>query len=178
MYAWVYFSALYSFPLFCMSAFMAIPYSFDYHSFVIVWNQGVWCFRLCSTQDCCGYWRFSVVPYKFCCCSVAQSCLDSLQPHGLQHARLPCPSQSPRACSNSCPLSWWAIQPSHPLIPFSSYLQSFPVLESFPMHWLFISGSQSSGVSATASNFKITCFASMENAIGILTGTESIDCFG
>jgi len=39
---------------------------------------------------------------------------DSLQPHGLQHARLPCPSSSPRACSNSCPLSD-AIQPSHPL---------------------------------------------------------------
>ena len=52
---------------------------------------------------------------------------DSLQPHGLQHARLPCPSPTPRACSNSCPLSWWC----HPtisssVIPFSSCLQSFP----------------------------------------------------
>ena len=50
---------------------------------------------------------------------------DSLWPHGLQHARLPCPSPSPRACSNLCPLSWWC----HPtisssVIPFSSCLQS------------------------------------------------------
>ena len=47
---------------------------------------------------------------------------DSLQPHGLQHARLPCPSPTPGACSNSCPLSWWChptISPS--VIPFSSF---------------------------------------------------------
>ena len=52
---------------------------------------------------------------------------DSLWPHGLQHARLPCPSPSPRACSNSCPLSQWchpAISSS--VVPFSSCLQSFP----------------------------------------------------
>ena len=58
---------------------------------------------------------------------------DSLWPHGLQHARLPCPS-TPRACSNSCPLSPWC----HPtvsssVIPFSSCLQSFPASGSFPM---------------------------------------------
>ena len=40
---------------------------------------------------------------------------DSLQPHGLQHARLPCPSPTPRACSNSCPLSLWC----HPTISSS-----------------------------------------------------------
>ena len=56
-------------------------------------------------------------------CSVMS---DSLRPHGLQHARLPCPSPTPGACSNSCPLSWWC----HPtisssVIPFSSHLQSF-----------------------------------------------------
>ena len=59
---------------------------------------------------------------------------DSLQPHGLQHARLPCPSPTPRACSNSCPLSQWF----HPIIwssvvPFSSCLQSFPASGSFPL---------------------------------------------
>ena len=59
---------------------------------------------------------------------------DSLQPHGLQHTRLPCPSPTPRACSNSCPSSWWC----HPTIsssitPFSSCLQSFPASGSFPM---------------------------------------------
>ena len=67
----------------------------------------------------------------------------SLQPHGLQHTRLPCPSLSPRACSNSCPCVSDAIQPSHPLSsPFSSCLQSLPASESFPMSWLFASGGQ------------------------------------
>ena len=46
-------------------------------------------------------------------CSVVS---DSLWPHGLQHARLPCPSPTPRACSNSYPLSWWCHQPSHLLL--------------------------------------------------------------
>ena len=77
---------------------------------------------------------------------------DSLQPHGLQHARLPCPSPSPRACSNLCPLSWWC----HPtisssVIPFSSCLQSFPASGSFLMSWLFASGGQSIGASASPS---------------------------
>ena len=52
---------------------------------------------------------------------------NSLQPHGLQHARLPCPSPTPRACSNSCPSSWWCHPTSSSsVIPFSSCLQSFP----------------------------------------------------
>ena len=77
---------------------------------------------------------------------------DSLQPHGLQHARLPCPSPNPRACSNSCPSSRWY----HPtilssVIPFSSHLQSFPASGSFPMSQFFASGGQSIGVSASAS---------------------------
>ena len=77
---------------------------------------------------------------------------DSLQPHGLQHARLPCPSPNPRACSNSCPSSRWC----HPtisssVIPFSSHLQSFPASGSFPMSQFFASGGQSIGVSASAS---------------------------
>ena len=60
------------------------------------------------------------------CCSVARSC-PTLRPHGLQHARLPCPSPSPGVCSASCPLMQWC----HPTIsfsaaPFSSCLQSFP----------------------------------------------------
>ena len=54
--------------------------------------------------------------------SVAQSCL-TLRPHGLQHARVPCPSPTPGAYSNSCPSSRYAIQPS-PVVPFSSNLQS------------------------------------------------------
>ena len=69
---------------------------------------------------------------------------DSSQPHGLQHTRLPCPSPTPVACSNSCPLSWWC----HPTIwssaiLFSSSLQSFPASGSYPITPFFISGGQS-----------------------------------
>ena len=83
--------------------------------------------------------------------SSVQSCL-TLQHHGLQHVRLPCPSPTPRVYSNSCPLSRWC----HPttssfLIPFSSCLQSFPASGSFPMSQFFTSGGQSIGVSASAS---------------------------
>ena len=77
---------------------------------------------------------------------------DSLQPHGLQHIRLPCPSPTPRAYLNSCPLSQW----SHPTISssdihFSFCLQSFSESESFAMSPFFASGGQSIGVSAAAS---------------------------
>ena len=77
---------------------------------------------------------------------------SSLQCHGLQHARLPCPSSSPRLCSNSRPLSQWC----HPTIsssvsPFSSCPQSSPASGSFPMSRLFTSGGKSIGVSASAS---------------------------
>ena len=75
---------------------------------------------------------------------------DSLQPHGLQHSRLLCPSPTPEACS--CP-SIWSCHPiiSSSVIPFSSCLQSFPASGSFPMSQLFTSGGQSIGVSASAS---------------------------
>ena len=77
---------------------------------------------------------------------------DSLRPHGLQHARLPCPPPTPRLCSNSRPSSRWC----HPtisssVIPFSSCLQSFPASGSFPVSRLFPSDDQSIGVSAVAS---------------------------
>ena len=76
----------------------------------------------------------------------------SLRSHGLQHARPPCPSPTPRVYSNSCPLSWWC----HPTIsssvsPFSSRLQPFPASGSFQMSQLFASGGQSIGVSASPS---------------------------
>ena len=77
--------------------------------------------------------------------SVTQSCL-TLWPHGLQHARPPCPSPSPGIYANSSPLSWWC----HPtisssVIPFSC-LQSFPASRSFPVPQFFASGGQSVGV--------------------------------
>ena len=77
---------------------------------------------------------------------------DCLRSHGLQHARLPCPSSTPGVYSNSCPLSRWC----HPtissfVVPFSSRLQSFPASGCFPMSQFFASGGQSIGVSASAS---------------------------
>ena len=77
---------------------------------------------------------------------------NSLQSHGLQHSRHPCPSPTPGVYSNSFPLSWWC----HPtisssVVPFSSCLQSFPASGSFQMSQFFESGGQRIGVSATAS---------------------------
>ena len=80
-------------------------------------------------------------------CSVMS---DSLQPHGLQHARPPCPSLTPRACSNACPLSqWYHPTTSSSIVPFSSCLQSFPGSGSFPMSHFFTSGGQNIEASAT-----------------------------
>ena len=75
---------------------------------------------------------------------------ESLRPHGLQHTKLPSPSPTPRACSNSCPSSWWC----HPtiassVIPFSSCLQSFSASGSFPMNPFFASDGQSIGTSTS-----------------------------
>ena len=90
----------------------------------------------------------SVSSVQFSCSVVS----DFLRPHGLQHARLPCPSPTPGAYSNSCPLSRWC----HPtisssVVPFSSHLQSFPASGSFQMSQFLASGGQSIGVSASAS---------------------------
>ena len=86
---------------------------------------------------------------------------DSLQLQGLQHARLPCYSRFPGVCSKSCPLSRWC----HPTISssaacFSSCPQSFPASGSFPMSWLFTSGDQSIGASASVlavANRRLDC---------------------
>ena len=85
---------------------------------------------------------------QFSCSAVSYS----LWPHGLQHARPPCPSPTPRVYPNSCPLS----QRCHPTIsfsvsPFSSHLQSFPASGSFQMSQFFASGGQTIGVSASTS---------------------------
>ena len=92
---------------------------------------------------------FTILHHQFS--SVTQSCL-TLQTHGLQHARPPCPSPTSRVYSNSCPSSRWG----HPtisssVVPFSSWLQSFPASGSFQMSQLFASGSQSIGISTSTS---------------------------
>ena len=91
---------------------------------------------------CCFCHTTTWISLLFSCSII----FDSLKPHGLKHARLPCHSQSPGACSNSCPLSQWC----HPtisssVIPFSSCHQSFPASGSFLMSWLFASSGQSIG---------------------------------
>ena len=77
---------------------------------------------------------------------------NSLQHHGLQHTRPPCPSPTPRVYSNACSLSQWCLPTiSFSVNPFSSYLQSFPASGSFQVSQLFASGDQSIGISASTS---------------------------
>ena len=97
-------------------------------------------------KDTNGTFHASSVQFS---CSVVS---NSLWPHEPQHGRPPCPSPSPAAYPNSCPLSQWC----HPTISssvvlFSSCPQSFPASGSFPMSQLFVSGGQSIGVSASTS---------------------------
>ena len=92
------------------------------------------------------WWAMSVSQFSHSVMS------ESLQPHGLQHTRPPCPSQTPRIYPDSSLLSRWC----HPtisssVIPFSSCLQSFPAKGSSQMSQFFASGGQSIGVSASTS---------------------------
>ena len=103
--------------------------------FSIVWSLGQLCPLTCffSSVQWLGHVRLFVNPRK-------------------QHDRLPCPSPTPGACSNSYPLSWWCYPNiSSSVIPFSSCLQSLPASGSFPMSQFFTSSGQSIGVSASAS---------------------------
>ena len=107
-------------------------------------------------ESAAALWQFSVTtPCGALLSSVQLGCSvvsDSLRTHELQHARLPCPSPTPRVHLNPCPLSRWC----HPtisssVVPFFSCPQSFQSSGSFPMSQLFASGGQSIGVSASAS---------------------------
>jgi len=92
-------------------------------SITVLSQYPTWCIQMLKSK--------SSVQFS---CSVVS---DSLRPHGLQHARLPHPSPTPRACSNSCPLSQWCYPTtSSSVILFSSCLQSFQASGSFPMRWL------------------------------------------
>ena len=121
--------------------------------------------QLFLQKELCSPWKFNfhVTPflytskrvrwYLFSSVQFSHSVMsNSLQPHGLQHTRPPCPSPTPGVYQKSCPLSRWC----HPtisssVIPFSSWPQSFPASGSFQMSHLFTSGGQSIGVSASAS---------------------------
>ena len=106
----------------------------------------------CGTNNSWAVSTFLPLVFQFSSVQFSRSVMsDSLQPHGLQHARLPCPSPTPGAYSNSCPSRQWC----HPtisstVIPFS-HLQSFPASGSFQMNQFFTSGGQSVGVSGSAS---------------------------
>ena len=115
-------------------------------SFLIIlftWNPGVLKFDFLP-----DFWQLaSSVQFS----SLIQLC-PTLQPHGPQHARPPCPSPTPRVYPNSCPLSQWC----HPtisssVVPFSSCLQSYPASGSIQLSLLFASRGQSTGVSALTS---------------------------
>ena len=106
-----------------------------------------------SFWPCFPVWRHFSNTVQLSCSVMS----DSLQPHGRQHAKPPCPSPTPGAYSNSCPLSRWC----HPtisssVIPVSSDLQSFPASGSFPMSQFFASGGQNIGVSASTSVFPMS----------------------
>ena len=94
-----------------------------------------------------GYWN---VPYSLVQFSRSVVSNSSWR-RGLQHDRVPCPSPTPRAYSNSCPSSWWCHPAISSSVPFSSCLQSFPASMSFPMSQFFTSGGQSIEASASAS---------------------------
>ena len=107
------------------------------------------CFFICWKWKSHSGVPLFVTPWTIQCTSVQfwhSVMYDSLWLHGLQHDRLPCPSPTPGACSNSCPLSRWC----HPtisssVVPFYSCLQSFPTSGSFPMRQFFSLGGQSIG---------------------------------
>ena len=107
-------------------------------------------------------WKMGLVQRICCCCSVVKLCLTLCEPMGLQHARLPCPSLSPRVCSNSCPLNpWCRLTISSSVAPFSSCPQSFPASGSFPLSQLLTSGGQSIRASAsmrTHETIHLCCF--------------------
>ena len=97
-------------------------------------------FYSCLTQS---FGLISLSEFPFLVVFSHQFMSNSLWPHGLKHARLPCPPVFPRVCSNLCSLSQWC----HPTISsssalFSCCLQSFPASGSFPTSWLFTSGGQ------------------------------------
>ena len=99
------------------------------------------------------------------CCSVPKLCPTLCHPHGLQHTRPLCFPLSPRVCSNLCPLNQWCYSSSisssisSSTTPFSLCLPSFPASGSSPTSWLFTSGGQWIGASASASVLPMKCIS-------------------
>ena len=124
--------------------FWRLPSFFSLDAFNIVVGGGVFV--------CLGFFAFTLENFNIMGLQFSSVVSDSLQPHGLEHTRPPCPSPTPGIYSNSCPLSRWC----HPtisssVVPITSCLQSFPASGSFPMSQFFASGGQRIGVSVSAS---------------------------
>ena len=123
-----------------------IAHANEWEGYSNYWGEGAEITRIWATTHSA---QFSSVQFSGSVVS------DSATPW-TQHTRPSCPSPTPRACSNSCPLS----RCCHPtisssVVPFSSNLPSFPASESFPVSQLFASGGQSIGVSASTSVFPV-----------------------
>ena len=153
-------------------AYPFVFFSEFYGFWSYIWVDFCLCFKVwvhfhyfahgCPVFPITIYWQdypFPIVYFWLLCYKLLFSLSvmsNSFPPHGLQHTRLPCPSASPGPCSNSCPLSQWC----HPTIsslavPFSSCPQPFPASGSFLVSWLFASGGQINGASASASVFQM-----------------------
>ena len=143
-----YHFASHSYTLAPAPGWVTVLIASSFVSFSCSWTSYIWNHMVyfCSANFC----YLSILFYTSVLISVAQS--NSLQPHGLQHARLPCPSPIPRAYSNSCALSqWWHSTILSSVVPFSSCLQFFPASGSFPMCQLFALSGHSVGASFLAS---------------------------
>ena len=126
------------------------------HKSVVSFSCNIFAWIILSSYKSCEV----LSPLTFCLRTISVQLVlfsrslmsDSLWPHGLKHARPPCPSPTPKACSNSCPSSQWCYTTiSSSVVPFSSCLQSFPAPGSFPRSQFFASGGLGIGVSASAS---------------------------
>ena len=117
------------------------------HKSVVSFSCNIFAWIILSSYKSCEV----LSPLTFCLRTISVQLVlfsrslmsDSLWPHGLKHARPPCPSPTPKACSNSCPSSWWC----HPtisssVIPFSSHHQSFPASGAFQISQFFALGGQ------------------------------------
>ena len=141
-----------SFPLrYQIEMFSSISISWQYVILILtyLWNHRAWPVTWCSEHggSIIGYWSRMVTGNwlnemcHFHSISLVQFShsvvVDSLWPHGLQHTRPPCPSPTPRACLNSCPLNQWCHTTiSSCVVPFSSCPKSLPASKSFPMSQL------------------------------------------
>ena len=110
------------------------------------------------------------------------SCVQLCDPHGLQHIRLPCPSPSPRDCSNSYPLNQWCYPNiSSSVTPFSSCPQSFPTSGSFPIRWpkywsfgFSISPSSSRLISFTIEWFDLAVYGTLKSLLQLHSSKSSV----